>query len=57
MKQWLMIQSYVALNRTFKKYSEKQHTFRSPSGKEKQLDHVVIDRITDDTAVTRSQTT
>ena len=31
-------------NTTFKKALEKQDTFRSPSGKEKQLDYVVIDR-------------
>ena len=44
MKQWLMIQNYVALNTTFKKVPEKQATFRSPCGKDKQLDGVLMDK-------------
>ena len=45
MKQWWMIQNHVALNTTFtKKKKNRKHTFRSPSGKEKQLDCVVIVR-------------
>ena len=43
MKQWLRIQNVVALHTAFKN-TEKQYTFRSPSGKEKQLYYVVIDR-------------
>ena len=42
MKQWLMIQNYVALNTTFKRVPEKQATFRSASVKHKQLDYVVL---------------
>ena len=44
MKQWLMIQNYVALNTTFRNVPEKQSTFRSASGKDKQLDYVLFDR-------------
>ena len=44
MKQWLMIQNYVALNATFSKVQEKQATFRSASGKDKQVDCVLIDK-------------
>ena len=39
-----MIQNFLAFNTTFKKVSEKQATFRSASGKEKQLDYVFIDK-------------
>ena len=42
--QWLMVQNYVALNTTFKKMPEKQATFRSASGKDKQLDYLLIDK-------------
>ena len=44
MKQWLMIQNYVALNTTFMKGSDMQAAFRSASGKDKQLDCVLIDK-------------
>ena len=44
MKQWSMIQNFVALNTTFKKVPEKQAKFRSASGKDKQLDYVLIDK-------------
>ena len=40
-----MIQNYVALNTAFKKVSEKQPTFRSASGKDKQLHSMLIDKI------------
>ena len=44
MKRWPMIQNYVALNTTFKKFQKKQATLRSASGKDKQLDCVLTDK-------------
>ena len=44
MTQWLMIQNYVAFNATLKKVPEKQATFRSASGKDQQLDHVLLEQ-------------
>ena len=40
-KQWLMMQMYVALRATFNKH-QKSNT--PPSGKEKRLDYIVTDR-------------
>ena len=44
MKQWLMTQKMVALNTMYKNTSQKQTTYRSPTGVEKQLDHILVNR-------------
>ena len=38
-KSWLMLQDYTALNTMFRKTPQKQTTFTSPKGNEKQIDH------------------
>ena len=44
MMQWFMIRKFVALNTMHKKLPDKQATFRSSNGKDKQLDYVLVDR-------------
>ena len=44
MKQWLMVQKFVALNAIYKYIPDKQVTYRTSIGAEKQLDHVLVDR-------------
>ena len=44
MRQWLMLQDYIALNTTFKKKANKPFTLRTTTRKEKQLDCVMIDK-------------
>ena len=41
LKQRMMSQRLVALNTTYRKQADKQTTFRSPKGKEKQLDYIL----------------
>ena len=43
MKQWLMLQKFVALNTMYRKIRE-QLRFRTPEGVEKQLDYILINR-------------
>ena len=40
MKHWLMLQDYTALNAMYSKTRQKQTTFRSPKGDEKQIDYL-----------------
>ena len=42
MKQWLMTQRLVALNTMYRKTPEKQTTYRTPQGAEKQLDYIRV---------------
>ena len=45
MKQWLMIQNFTAFNMMYRKKTlEKQATYRTPKGTEKQLDYILVDR-------------
>ena len=44
MKHWLMLQGYTALNTMYRKTPQKQTTFVSPKGKEKQIDHILTKR-------------
>ena len=44
MKHWLMLQGYTALNTMYRKTPQKQTTFVSPKGKEKQIDYILIKR-------------
>ena len=44
MEHWMMLQTLVALNTVFRKTPEKQVTYRTPKGVEKQLDYVLINR-------------
>ena len=44
MKHWLILQGYTALNTMYRKTPQKQTTFISPKGKEKQIDHILIKR-------------
>ena len=44
MKQWLMLQKIVALNTMYRKPREKQITYRTPKGVEKQLNHILLNR-------------
>ena len=39
LKSWLMLQDYTALNSMFRKTPQKQTTFISPKGNEKQIDY------------------
>ena len=44
MKSWLMLHDYSALNTMFRKTPQKQTTFVSPKGKEKQIDYILTKR-------------
>ena len=44
MKHWLMLQGYTALNTMYRKTPQKQTTFVSPKGKEKQIDYILTKR-------------
>ena len=44
LKSWLMLNDYSALNTMFKKTPQKQTSFVSPKGKEKQIDYFLIRR-------------
>ena len=44
MKSWLMINDYSALNTMFRKTPQKQTSFVSPKGKEKQIDYILTKR-------------
>ena len=44
LKSWLMLQDYTALNTMFRKTPQKQTTFVSPKGKEKQSDYILTKR-------------
>ena len=44
LKHWLMIQNYAALSTMFRKGPDKQATFRSTCGRDKQLDDVWVGR-------------
>ena len=41
LKIWLMLQDYTALNTMFRKTLQKQTTFISPKGNEKQIDYIL----------------
>ena len=40
LKSWLMLNDYSALNTMFRKTPQKQTSFVSPEGKEKQIDYI-----------------
>ena len=44
MKHWMMLQVYTALNTMYRKTPQKQATFISPKGKEKQIDYILTKR-------------
>ena len=44
LKSWLMLNDYSALNTMFKKTPQKQTSFVSPKGKEKQIDYILTKR-------------
>ena len=44
MKHWLMLEGYTALNTMYRKTLQKQTTFISPKGKEKQIDYILTKR-------------
>ena len=44
MKHWLMLQDYTALNTMYRKTPQKQTTFVSPKGNEKQIDYTLTKR-------------
>ena len=44
MKHWLMLQEYTALNTMYRKTHQKQTTFTSPKGNEKQIDYILTKR-------------
>ena len=44
MKSWLMLNDYSALNTMFRKTPQKQTSFVSPKGKEKQIDYIFTKR-------------
>ena len=44
MTQWLLEQKLVALNTVYKKAPQKQVTYRTPKGVEKQLDYILTDK-------------
>ena len=44
MKHWLMLQVFTALNMMFRKTPQKQTSFVSPKGKEKQIDYILTKR-------------
>ena len=41
LKSWLMLQDHTALNTVFRKTPQKQTTFISPEGNEKQIDYIL----------------
>ena len=41
MKHWLMLQDYTALNTMYRKTPQKQTTFISPKGNDKQIDYIL----------------
>ena len=43
-KSWLMLNDYSALNTMFRKTPQKQTSFVSPKGKEKQIDYILTKR-------------
>ena len=57
LKQWLRIQEFDALNTAFEKRPDKQATFTSADGKDKQLHYVLIDKKAEDIALMQKQTT
>ena len=44
LKSWLMLNDYSALNTMFRKTLQKQTSFVSPEGKEKQIDYILTKR-------------
>ena len=44
MKHWLMLQDYTPLKTMYRKIPQKQTTFISPEGEEKQIDYILIKR-------------
>ena len=44
LKSWLMLHDYFALNTMFRKTPQKQTSFVSPKGKEKQIDYILTKR-------------
>ena len=44
LKSWLMLNDYSALNTMFRKTPQKQTSFVSPRGKEKQIDYILTKR-------------
>ena len=44
MKHWMMLQGYTALNTMYRRTPQKQTTFISPKGKEKQIDYILTKR-------------
>ena len=44
LKSWLMLHDYSALNTMFRKTPQKQTSFVSPRGKEKQIDYILTKR-------------
>ena len=44
MKQWLMLQKFVAISTTFRKTHQKRIKFRTREGVEKQLDYILVIR-------------
>ena len=44
LKSWLMLNDYTALNTMFRKTPQKQTSFVSPKGKEKQIDYILTKR-------------
>ena len=44
MKHWLMLQDYTALSTMYRKTPQKQTTFVSPKGNEKQIDCILTKR-------------
>ena len=44
MKHWLLLQDYTSLNTMYRKTPQKQTTFVSPKGNEKQIDYILTKR-------------
>ena len=44
MNSWLMLNDYSAFNTMFRKTPQKQTSFVSPKGQEKQIDHILTKR-------------
>ena len=44
LKSWFMLNDYSALNTMFRKTPQKQTSFVSPKGKEKQIDYILTKR-------------
>ena len=44
MKQWLMLQKFVAIHTTYRKIHQKLVKFKTPAGVEKQLDYILVNR-------------